>query len=170
MILCRTGRTIIRHLTLADAPFIFALFNQPSFLEYIGDKQIANVEQARRYLREGPLHCYQTTGLHMYMVERDDETHSALGLCGLIDRPVLPGVDIGFAFDSNHLGYGYASESALAVIELAKQHFLLDELIALTHPDNIASQRCLEKLGFSFQRTISPLGYAMNSKLFHRAL
>jgi ribosomal-protein-alanine N-acetyltransferase len=43
-----------------------------------------------------------------------------------------------------------ATESALASLEFGFQHLNLDEIIALVHPDNIASIRVIEKCGMSW--------------------
>ncbi|MGB1237521.1 MAG: GNAT family N-acetyltransferase [Pseudomonadales bacterium] len=169
MILAQTPRIRIRQLTVSDAAFILELFNQPTFLRYIGDKGVHSLACAEHYLRSGPLASYASSGLHMYLVE-ERGTDRSLGLCGLIDRDELPGIDLGFALSSEHLGKGFASEAARAVIALARAHFKLTELFALTHPDNTASQKCLLKLGFAFKETLNADGFAENSKLFHLTL
>ena len=48
-----TDRLVLRRFTLDDAEFIFRLVNDPSWLRFIGDKNVHNLDDARRYLREG---------------------------------------------------------------------------------------------------------------------
>ena len=69
MLVLETPRLILRRLTLDDAEFIFRLVNDPSWLRFIGDKNVHNLDDARRYLREGPLDMYQRYGFGMYRVE-----------------------------------------------------------------------------------------------------
>ena len=45
-------------------------------------------------------------------------------------------------------GKGYATEAARASVEFGKKNIGLKEIIGLTDPLNIASQRVLEKCGF----------------------
>ena len=53
-----TERLILRRLDLGDAPFIFELVNDPDWLRHIGDKGVRSLDDARNYLRTGPLDMY----------------------------------------------------------------------------------------------------------------
>jgi len=75
-----------------------------------------------------------------------------IGMCGLLKRDALPDVDVGFAFRPRFWSRGYAFESASAVLAHARDAFGLKRLLAITAPDNEASIRLLEKLGFRFER------------------
>jgi RimJ/RimL family protein N-acetyltransferase len=61
-IVLETERLILRRFCLEDAPFILDLVNQPSFLQYIGDKGVRTIEDARAYLLGGPLASYERFG------------------------------------------------------------------------------------------------------------
>jgi len=50
-----TERLILREFTLADANFIIELVNTPGWLRFIGDRNIKIEEQAKEYLRNGPM-------------------------------------------------------------------------------------------------------------------
>jgi len=73
-------------------------------------------------------------------------------MCGLIRRDSLPHPDLGFAFLARHRGRGYAREAAAAAVALARERFQLARLLAITDPDNTASQAVLEHVGFVFER------------------
>ena len=63
-----TGRLHLRWLTLDDAPFIFRLVNDPSWLRFIGDRGVRTEEDARGFLQKGPLAMYQRRGFGLYHV------------------------------------------------------------------------------------------------------
>ena len=69
MLVLETPRLLLRRFTLDDAAFILRLVNDPSWLRFIGDKNVHNLDGARRYLREGPLDMYQRHGFGMYPKE-----------------------------------------------------------------------------------------------------
>lgn len=92
-----TDHLTIRPFTLEDAPFIVRLLNEPSFLEFIGDKGVRTLAQAEAYLRQGPLASYASHGHGLCMVQ-DRVTGAPMGMCGLIKRDTLPEVDLGYAF------------------------------------------------------------------------
>src|SRR3954463_1726291 len=92
-----TDRLILRHLSTADAEFILELLNDPSFLRYIGDKQVRTLEDARRYVLDGPVKSYERYGFGLNLVELKSEA-KPIGICGILKRDTLPDPDIGFAF------------------------------------------------------------------------
>jgi ribosomal-protein-alanine N-acetyltransferase len=148
-----TPRLKLRKLTLDDAPFILRLVNEPSWLEFIGDKGVRDLDGAREYLREGPIGMYERHGFGLYMTEVK-ESGAQIGMCGLIKRDTLPDVDIGFALFPEFWGRGYAHEAAAAVLEHGRRTFDLKRIVAITSLDNESSIKVLEKIGMQFERTL----------------
>jgi len=145
-----TPRLQLRELSAADAPFIFELVNDPSWLRYIGDKSVRDVEAAQRYIEGGPMRMYAERGFGLWLVERREDG-SPLGICGLVKREQLEDVDLGFAFLPRHWRRGYATESARAVLGHALGALGLTRIVAITSTDNAASARLLENLGFRLE-------------------
>lgn len=148
-----TDRLTLRRYTLNDAEFIFRLVNDPSWLRFIGDKNVRNLDDARRYLREGPLDMYERFGFGMYRVE-EREGGIPVGMCGLIKRETLPDADVGYAFLPEFRGKGYAFEAAAAVLAHGNRDFGLQRILAIVSPDNAGSIRVLEKAGMKFERLL----------------
>lgn len=149
-----TERLALRELTLADADFILKLLNEPSFIRFIGDRNIRSLEDAKNYLLQGPLDSYRRHGFGLYLVE-EQSSGSSLGLCGLIKRETLPDVDIGYAFLPEFWSRGYALEAAAAVMGYGREVLQLHRIVAIVTPDNERSIHLLNKLGLSFERMIS---------------
>ena len=97
MTVVETERLALRRLAPDDAGFIVELLNQPSFLRYIGDKEVRNNTDAVRYIQNGPVASYERFGFGLYLVALKD-TDVPIGICGLLKRDSLPDVDVGFAF------------------------------------------------------------------------
>ena len=146
MLVLETKRLALSHLSADDAPFIVRLLNDPDWIRFIGDRKIRTVDAALRYLREGPIAMYAREGFGLYRAALSD-TGEPIGLCGLIRRPGLDAVDLGFAFLPAHRGKGYALESATGVVEHARK-LGLDRLVAIASPDNVRSACLLTSLGF----------------------
>lgn len=154
MCLIETARLQLCHFGLDDAQFILSLVNDPGWIRFIGDRGIRTVAQAEAYLRDGPMTSYETNGFGLYLVQRKLDK-LRLGMCGLVKRPSLPHVDIGFAFLSIYTGRGYALEAATAVLNYAHFDLNLHPIVAITAPDNHRSIKLLQKLGLHFQKRIS---------------
>src|SRR5689334_22505860 len=119
MVVPQTERLLLRQFTVDDAQFILNLLNEPSFLRYIGDKKVRNLEDARQYILNGPIASYERNGFGLLLVELK-ETHTPLGMCGLLKREELPDADIGFAFLPAYWNKGFAFEASAAVLQDAR--------------------------------------------------
>jgi len=146
-----TERLILRQFTVDDAQFILTLVNEPSFLRYIGDKKIRSLEDARQYILTGPVASYERHGFGLCLVELRD-SHTAIGMCGLLKRGELPEPDIGFALLPEFWNKGFAFEAAAAVLQDARERLGIERILAITSLDNEASIKLLERLGFTFQK------------------
>lgn len=165
MFTLETERLTLRELAETDSEFILRLLNEPSFLHFIGDKNVRNLDDAREYIRSGPLTSYQQNGFGVYLVTLKSD-QSPIGMCGLIKRELLPDVDIGFAFLPEHWNCGYAFESASAVMIYGKDVLKLPRIVAITNKDNETSAKLLNKLGLKFDRMISLAGDRDETRLF----
>lgn len=147
-----THRLVLREFVEADASMVLGLLNEPSFHEFIGDRGVRTMDDARRYLREGPIASYTEHGhgLLWMGLKRAGADPIAIGMCGLVRRASLPGPDIGFALSPTHWGAGYTTEGAAAVIAKAREQFALTSVYGITLPHNARSIRVLEKLGLQF--------------------
>lgn len=164
-----TARLALRRLDFDDAPFLVGLLNQPSFLANIGDRGVRNVEDAHRYLREGPMAMYEKFGFGLWHVARRSGGES-IGMCGLLRRDILPDVDVGYALLPEFWGQGYAFEAADAVLKHAASKFRLERVIAVVSEGNQGSIRVLEKLGMSFERMVSMRADEPDVRLYGRTL
>nr|AIA15471.1 Acetyltransferase (GNAT) domain protein [uncultured bacterium] len=149
-----TERLVLRRMSGEDAEFIFDLLNQPSFIKYIGDRNVRTIEDARQYILSRFVASYKKFGYGFYLVELK-QNKTPIGICGLVKRDTLPDVDIGFAFLPEYWSQGYAFESAQAVMDYARKDLKLERILAITTKDNHSSGKLLNKIGLKFERLIS---------------
>lgn len=148
-----TERLLLREFTTGDTAFILELVNSAGWLQYIGDRNIKSVEQAKAYLENGPIKNYRENGFGLCLVEKKDDA-KAIGMCGLLKREYLDTPDMGFAFLPEFNGNGYAYEIAIATVAYAKNKLKISTVSAITMANNEKSIKLLEKMGFSFKKTI----------------
>jgi RimJ/RimL family protein N-acetyltransferase len=160
-----TARLRVRELTLDDDAFILRLLNDPAWLACIGDRGVRTLEAARDYLSNGPLKMYREHGFGLWLVETKTARVPA-GICGLIKRPALDDVDLGYAFLPEFRGQGYAFEAGAAVLAHGRNAVALRRIVAICKPTNARSIALLTRLGFRFERTIAFPSGADASSLF----
>lgn len=141
-----TPRLTLREMTAEDAPYVLDALNQPSFVRFIGDRGVRDLDGARRYLSERVIAQYERHGFGMWLMQRREDGQP-VGMCGLVRREVLDDVDIGYAVLERHWGRGYGSEAAAAVLDHALRVLGLPRVVAITAPDNAASMAVLRGLG-----------------------
>jgi RimJ/RimL family protein N-acetyltransferase len=151
-----TERLYLAEATVDDTAFLLELLNSEGWLTFIGDRNVRTEEDARDYLETRIIKSYSGgIGMHNVVLK---STGELLGMCGLIDRPTLEGIDIGYGFLPQYMGKGYAFEAASAVMAFAKNDLKLTEVSAITTQNNFRSQRLLEKLGLSVVKTYNEEG------------
>jgi [ribosomal protein S5]-alanine N-acetyltransferase len=148
-VVVETERLILRPFGSGDARFVLRLLNEPSFVENIGDRGVRTLEQAERYLADGPIASYARHGHGLWLVALK-ETREPIGMCGLLKREQLADVDLGYAFLPEFWSSGYAHESARATLEWARSRGM-QRIVAIVSPANAPSIRLLAKLGFAFE-------------------
>jgi RimJ/RimL family protein N-acetyltransferase len=146
-----TDRLRVREFTPDDAAFILALVNSPGWIKFIGDRNIKTIDQAKTYLKNGPIKSYHDNGFGLWLVETKD-TITPLGMCGILKRETLDHPDLGFAFLPEYIGKGYGFEAATATVAFANEKLKLPTLAAITVPFNQKSIRLLEKVGMKFSK------------------
>ena len=166
--IAETPRLLLRRMTLDDADLMLAIWNDPAFVQHVGDRGIRAIAQARQAVGDSVLALYETYGYGPYCMVRKDDAQR-IGICGLFRRETLPHPDIGFAVLPTYRGAGFALEAARAVVRHAREDLGIKTLDAIVSPLNKASISLLEKLGLNFQRGITMPGeqeeiglYSMN--------
>lgn len=148
-----TKRLVLSQLTLRDAPFILELVNDPSWIRFIGDKNVRTLKAAKEYIKNGPQKSYAQLGFGLYAVKLK-RSGKAIGMCGLLRRDTLDDADIGFAFLPKYTGKGYSFESAEAVLKHAHDFLSMKRILAITSIDNSSSVKLLERLGFHLLKRV----------------
>lgn len=164
MKILETERLLLREINADDDAFTLDLLNQPSFIKYIGDRGVRDIDGARDFIESRYQKSYRDNGYGLYVVELKAAEAEPIGVCGFVRRDTLPGPDIGFAFLPQHEKKGYAYESAAAVMKYGRDNLGFTRVLAITTTDNDASGRLLEKLGFGFDKLFESNGETL--KLF----
>ena len=148
-----TERLIMDELGMEDAQFLLQSLNDEAFIKHIGDRGVRTLPEAEQYLINRVVPSYAENGFGMYAV-RLKATGEALGMCGLVNRPGLDDIDLGYSFLPGARGRGYALEAAREILNWATGDLGIKRLVAIVSPDNRASIVLLEKLGMQFETMI----------------
>lgn len=115
--------------------------------------------EAHEMLNEDIVHWKQLEYGPWALLEGADERF--VGRVGL-HRTTVEGataIELAWTTDPSCQGRGYATVAALAALDLARSAGL-EEVVAMTLPENLASRRVAEKLGMAVEGEISHAGLA----------
>ncbi|WP_222538589.1 GNAT family N-acetyltransferase [Pedobacter polysacchareus] len=145
-----TSSLIVDSLSINDAPFILDLLNTQGWKQFIGERNVHDLQDAARYI-----HKIINDPAVNYRVVRLKGSKIPVGVLTIIKRDDLAHHDIGFAFLPGYAGKGYAYESASALLEAPEVLAAHPRLLAISLKDNVRSIRLLEKLGMIFEEEIN---------------
>jgi RimJ/RimL family protein N-acetyltransferase len=115
-------------------------------MRYWSSTPHADAERTREALAEIIAEVERGEALQWALERRADRR--VIGSITVIPEPGQPRAEIGYILGREHWGMGYAGEAQRRVIDFAFDELGLHRLEADTHPDNAASSRSLERLGF----------------------
>ena len=154
MTIAETDRLYLRHMSTDDAAFILELVNEPAWLEFIGDRGVRHLDDARAYIANGPIAMLERHGFGLSVVIRKADL-APIGICGLLKRDTLDDVDLGFAVLARYRGHSYAREAAQAAIAYGFGSLGLKRIVAIAKPGNARSLYLLQSLGFTAERLVT---------------
>ena len=94
----------------------------------------------------------QSKALRFWVFQQDD-LHTIIGTVNFYNilRGPYSSCQIGYKFDPNHTGKGYAFESIQAGMDILFQEYHIHRVEANIMPSNLPSIHLIEKLGFSYE-------------------
>jgi len=156
---------MLRKLTDEDVDNIFLLDSNPEVMKYVGVPPLTHKEESVKML-ENIINQYQNNGTgRLAVIEK--ESNQFIGWCGikfLTDE--VNGFkniyELGYRFLPEFWGKGYATESALASLDLGFNQLNADKIYAYADVGNESSNHILTKLGFENKGTFLDKGDICN--------
>ena len=148
-----TGRLLLRRFVPDDLEAFYQLCSRPEIIRYAQGAPLASREAALEYMHAAPLRDYATHGYGRFACVWKP-TGTVIGFSGIKFVPEIGENELGYRFLQEFWGLGLATEAGEASIEFARADLGLRRLVAMVHPDNVASARVVTKLGFSIEKRL----------------
>ena len=151
-----TERLVLARFRAGDLDALAAVFAKPEVWRFPYGRGFDRSE-TQTFL-DAQLAHWQETGFGLWRaVER--ATERTIGFVGLsipeFLPEVLPAVEVGWRFDPDVWGRGYATEGARAALDAAFAVLELDSVCSIPQADNPPSGRVCERLGLHLEREIT---------------
>ena len=152
----RTSRLTLRPFSPDDASDLHEILLTPGILKYYPSTQPPELERVQKLVQRQIDHWVEL-GYGWWAVESNLD-RKLIGWSGLQFLTETEEIEIGYLLNKPYWGKGLATESAQVGINFGFEQLGIQEIIGITHPENIASQRVLEKIGLEFQREAEYFG------------
>lgn len=149
------SRIRLREFQADDLDPMVAYASDPEVMGWINTGQTFDRDLEQRYLAD-LLRIAQEPDRSEYslaMVKPESGEMIGTGRITIEDREHRRG-DIGYVVRRSHWGHGNATEAASLLVRFGFEELDLHRLFAVTHPDNRASARVLEKIGMKLEGRI----------------
>lgn len=140
-----TERLRLRVCRSEDLETVYRLCSDPNITRFFHAEYSVNRADVLASLPRR-LMCWKTQGFGQFGVF-DKTDGNLIGFCGLQYLDKTPNVEIYYGFFKEFWGKGLATEAARAVTRFAFEIVKLEQIVAVTHYENAASQRVLRKIG-----------------------
>ena len=158
-----SDRLRLRPRTMADHEACLEMDCDPAVHRFIYPDGIADLAAHERQLRRRIAGGWPPVGGY-WIVEWRDEP-GFLGWCGLFPLEDSGLIEIGYRYRRAAWGRGVGTEAASVVLDHGFKAMKFDPIVAVTHPENRASQRVLEKIGLKAGG--SAFHYGQDLSYFH---
>ena len=138
-----------------DVP-LHAILSEPGVLRYFPSDTPPPLDRVARLIAN-QRQLWEDKGYGWWAVA-DRVSDRLMGWSGLGYLEETDEVEIKYLFGRSSWGRGIATETATIGIDYAFQQMNLETVIGLTHLENLASQRVLEKIGLTYRHDAEYFG------------
>ena len=146
-----SNRILLRKFVKEDYKSVFEYGSNVEVQKYTGENILKSELDAKNIIKNRYLSDYKNYGYGRFAAIFKPE-NKIIGFAGLKYLPGLDETDIGFRFLPKYWGIGIATEISIEIIKYGFEVLNLKKIIAIVYPENIASCKVLEKIGFKLYK------------------
>ena len=169
-----TARLLLRAPTADDLQAVFELHADP-IANRLSASGPTPTREASAELLEGWLAHWRAHGYGYWVIASREQPEQVIGFGGVMSRTVagVSGLHLYFRFQPQAWGKGFASEMALAALELAFDTLHASSVFAVVLAPNTPSRKTLERIGMLLKSSsadwpsqVASLVYEMTAERF----
>ena len=143
-----TARLYLRQFTPDDLDDLYRIYSDPEIMKYITG---VRSREATEIAIHTMLKRWEENNFGMWAVVHKID-RKMIGRCGLgfLDR--TSEVELGYVLDKVYWNQGLATEASFASLNYGFEILQLDRIVAIARPENIASQRVIQKVGMKYEK------------------
>ena len=155
----QTERLQLREILPADAPALLAIHGDAQAMRHFGTDPLQTLDEAERLVATfAGWRSLPNPGVRWGLARVEDG--QLVGSCGLFKwNRGWQVCSLGYELAQSAWGQGLMSEALRAALDWGFEHMGLRRVEAQVHPDNAASLRLLQRLGFVVEGRLREAGF-----------
>jgi [ribosomal protein S5]-alanine N-acetyltransferase len=142
-----TSRLNLRRIRSSDAEALFLLRSDPRTMKYIPRPPARDHQDVLEWIETVDQGIERNETL-MWAIELNAAA-SFLGMIGFVSsKPADQRAEVGYMILPDYYGHGFVTEALRAIIQYGFDEMKLHSIEAVIDPENLASERVLQKCGF----------------------
>jgi RimJ/RimL family protein N-acetyltransferase len=159
----KTDRLTLRAFTEADTDALTLILNGDDVLRYFPTTTPPTRGGVTKMITR-ILHHWEEKGYGLWALTLA-ETGQLMGRCGLQYIPETDEVEVDFILDRQFWGQSFATKAGQTSMNYGFDSLDVNSITGIVHPDNLASQRVLQKLGMQYVEATEYFGMACHRYL-----
>ncbi len=143
-----TARLYLRQFTLDDLDELYRIYSDPEIMKYLTG---VRTREATETAIHTMLQCWKENNFGMWAVVSKIDC-KMIGRCGLCFLDKTSEVELGYTLNKAYWNQGLATEASFASLNYGFEILQLDRIVAIARPENIASQRVIQKVGMKYEK------------------
>lgn len=144
-----TGRLLLVPCQREHAAALNGINKLPEVMKYMGGKG-ETLQETMKFI-ERVSQCWAENGCSWWTLFEKASNECV----GAVTLQYLPGdakgrLEVGWRLAPSQQGKGFATEAGQAAIAYGHRNFEGEQIVAVAHPENIASHRVMERLGMTY--------------------
>jgi RimJ/RimL family protein N-acetyltransferase len=143
-----TPRLYLRQFTPDDLDELYRIYSDAETMKYLTGVRTREATESAIHTM---LKRWEEHNFGMWAVVHKID-RKIIGRCGLAFLDKTPEVELGYAFDKVYWNQGLATEASFASLNYGFNILKLERIVAIARPENIASQRVIQKVGMKYEK------------------
>ena len=143
-----TARLYLRQFTLDDLDDLSRIYSDPETMKYLTG---VRTREATETAIHAMLQRWEQNNFGMWALVHKIDC-KMIGRCGLAFLDKTPEVELGYAIDKVYWNQGLVTEASFASLNYGFEILQLERIVAIARPENIASQRVMQKVGMKYEK------------------
>ncbi|WP_430882987.1 GNAT family N-acetyltransferase [Fusibacter sp. JL216-2] len=153
-----TDRLIMREINLEDLGALYKIFSSETVMKYYGMFPINELKQAENLILSFRDGFDEEKSIRWGITLKESQVF--IGTCGFHNMQKRNyRAEIGYELSADHWNRGYITEAIGAMLEFGFGMMGLNRIEALVYPENTASHKALEGLGFKEEGLLREYAY-----------